>query len=206
MRKAVESLVARGPVEIRRGKGTFVTDSRIQQQLTELSGFRGGQRWRAGPTSHRAGAGQADRQNPPTPWRNNWRCPSARRVYRIERVRLADGVPLSLDETYLPWRWAKKSSSTIWKPNPSSPCWKIIHEPAAGSKQLPARGHPLPTRVSRRPWTLPPGRTIFLIERTSYCAGPRPIDYEKRYYRGDLIQSLLPAAPPSARLIAGWPP
>jgi GntR family transcriptional regulator len=33
-----------------------------------------------------------------------------------------------------------------------------------------------------------PGSPIFLIERTSYCEGLKPIDYEKLYYRGDLIK------------------
>jgi GntR family transcriptional regulator len=32
------------------------------------------------------------------------------------------------------------------------------------------------------------GSPIFLIERTSYCAGHQPIDYEKLYYRGDQIR------------------
>jgi len=32
------------------------------------------------------------------------------------------------------------------------------------------------------------GRPIFLIERTSYCEGHEPIDYEKLYYHGDQIQ------------------
>jgi GntR family transcriptional regulator len=39
VRKAVENLVARGLVEIRRGKGTFVTKPKIRQDLTQLSGF-----------------------------------------------------------------------------------------------------------------------------------------------------------------------
>lgn len=32
------------------------------------------------------------------------------------------------------------------------------------------------------------GSPIFLIERTSYTAGNRPVDYEKLHYRGDLIR------------------
>jgi multidrug efflux pump subunit AcrA (membrane-fusion protein) len=32
------------------------------------------------------------------------------------------------------------------------------------------------------------GSALFLIERTSYCAGPRPVDYEKLYYRGDMVR------------------
>src|SRR5690606_23529215 len=39
IRKAVEGLVARGRLEIRRGKGTYVAEPRIRQELTELSGF-----------------------------------------------------------------------------------------------------------------------------------------------------------------------
>jgi len=40
-----------------------------------------------------------------------------------------------------------------------------------------------------------PGSPIFLIERTSYSIGHRPIDYEKLHYRGDHIRfktSLMP--------------
>jgi GntR family transcriptional regulator len=31
------------------------------------------------------------------------------------------------------------------------------------------------------------GSPIFLIERTSFCEGHKPIDYEKLHYRGDHI-------------------
>src|ERR1700751_2529430 len=39
IRAAIQSLVQRGLVEIRRGKGTFVTHPKITQELTELTGF-----------------------------------------------------------------------------------------------------------------------------------------------------------------------
>lgn len=32
------------------------------------------------------------------------------------------------------------------------------------------------------------GSAIFLIERTSYSEGGRPVDYEKLYYRGDMVR------------------
>jgi GntR family transcriptional regulator len=32
------------------------------------------------------------------------------------------------------------------------------------------------------------GSPIFLIERTSYTTGSRPVDYESLHYRGDLIR------------------
>src|SRR5258708_8684557 len=39
IRTAIQSLLAQGLVEIRRGKGTFVTQPTIAQELTELTGF-----------------------------------------------------------------------------------------------------------------------------------------------------------------------
>ena len=37
VRKAIQNLVERGLVEVRRGRGTFVTQPKITQELTELS-------------------------------------------------------------------------------------------------------------------------------------------------------------------------
>jgi GntR family transcriptional regulator len=39
VRRAIQNLVSRGLVEIRRRKGTFVAAPKITQELTELSGF-----------------------------------------------------------------------------------------------------------------------------------------------------------------------
>jgi len=39
IRKTIQNLANSGLIEIRRGKGTFVTQPKITQELTELSGF-----------------------------------------------------------------------------------------------------------------------------------------------------------------------
>src|SRR5260221_7161398 len=39
VRKAIQNLIERGLVEVRRGRGTFVTQPKITQELTELTGF-----------------------------------------------------------------------------------------------------------------------------------------------------------------------
>jgi GntR family transcriptional regulator len=42
--------------------------------------------------------------------------------------------------------------------------------------------------VAAQALQVPIGSPIFLIERTSYTSGNRPVDYERLHYRGDLIR------------------
>src|ERR1700686_2309923 len=39
VRQTIQNLIRRGLIEIRRGKGTFVLQPKITQELTQLSGF-----------------------------------------------------------------------------------------------------------------------------------------------------------------------
>src|ERR1700759_4750674 len=100
VRTAVQSLIGRGLVEIRRGKGTFVTEPVICQELTALTGFVEDMRALGKKPSARlvdrrlvAASETVARQ---------LAVQRGASVARIQRVRLADGSPLSFDETYLP--------------------------------------------------------------------------------------------------------
>jgi GntR family transcriptional regulator len=99
LRKAIQNLVERGLVAVRRGKGTFVTQPKVTQELTELTGFEEDMR-----TLGRT----------PTARLLNKRIVAADEsvahhlalapgtlVVRLQRVRLADRVVMSFDETYL---------------------------------------------------------------------------------------------------------
>src|SRR6202046_2446871 len=100
IRTAIQSLVARGLVEIRRGKGTFVSQPAITQELTELTGFVEDMQ----ALGRQPSARLVDRRMVAAS-ETVARQLSLRRgatVVRIQRVRLADGIPLSFDETYLP--------------------------------------------------------------------------------------------------------
>ena len=58
---------------------------------------------------------------------------------------------------------------------------------AAASRLGPALEQPA-VPVTTLALQVPPGSPIFLIERTSYTTGNRPVDYERLHYRGDLIR------------------
>src|ERR1700746_170170 len=100
IRQAIQNLIRRGLIEIRRGKGTFVTLPKISQELTELTGFVEDMK----VLGRHASARLIDQQIVPADESvaRGLGLAVGTLVVRIQRVRLADKMPLSFDETYLP--------------------------------------------------------------------------------------------------------
>src|SRR5258708_17791210 len=100
IRQTIQNLMRRGLVEIRRGKGTFVLQPKITQELTELSGFVEDMQ----SLGRQASARLLDKQIVPASGSvaRHLAISLGTLVVRIQRVRLADKAPLSFDETYLP--------------------------------------------------------------------------------------------------------
>lgn len=194
VRKAIQNLVARGLAETRHGLGTFVTRPRAIQPLTALSGFvedmeAQGRRATARlvgttvvPADEVVAAHLA--LKPGTP------------VVRIERIRLADGIPFSFDETFLPEAIGHKILTHDLE---SMPIFTLLEE----TYRLPLKEAAYALEAVAAPdhiaphLHLPPGAPIFLVERTSYGQDDTPLDYERLSYRGDLVrfETRLPRLP-----------
>ncbi len=185
VRKAVENLVARGLVEIRRGRGTFVTQPKILQELTQLTGFAEDMVVLGRHPSSRL----LDKRivNADVTVAQHLDLTPGTAVYRIERVRLADGIPMSFDETYLPVEIGEKVVSNNLD---AEPIFDLLENKYAlplieARYQLEAV---VADRRVARALEVEPGAAIFLIERTSFTDEQKPVDYEKLYYRGDAIR------------------
>jgi GntR family transcriptional regulator len=185
IRATIQNLVRQGLVEIRRGKGTFVARPRITQELTELTGFVEDMR----VLGRHATARVLNKEVLPATElvARQLALPVGTDVVRILRVRLADGVPLSFDETYLPEELGRKVMANDLA---TEPIFSLL-EQRYDTKLLEAE-YQLEASVADAAVALalgvPPGSPIFLIERTSYSIGHRPVDYEKLHYRGDWIR------------------
>jgi GntR family transcriptional regulator len=185
VRKAIQNLVERGLVEVRRGKGTFVTQPKITQELTELTGFvEDMQALGRTPTARLldkriVAADEAVAHHlGVTP---------GTLVVRLQRVRLADGVPMSFDETYLPRKIGEKVAENDLEAEPVFALLENKYDTPlveAEYKLEAAAADPAAAQALQ----MPLGSPIFLIERTSYTTGNRPVDYERLHYRGDLIR------------------
>jgi GntR family transcriptional regulator len=113
--------------------------------------------------------------------------PQGSPVVRIQRVRLADGHPLSFDETYLPKELGRKITTNNLEANP---IFSLLEEKyntplIEAEYRLEAS---CADSTAATALDIEIGSPIFLIERTSYSIGHRPVDYEKLHYRGDRIR------------------
>lgn len=185
IRTAIQSLIARGLVEIRRGKGTFVTQPVLIQELTELTGFVEDMQALGRDPSAKVLDRRIVAASETVARQLSLQRGTA--VARIQRVRWADGVPLSFDETYLPHNLGEKIMAddlenqaifSLLEQKHSTPLLDAEYRLAA----VASHG------TVARALGINPGSPIFLIERTTFSDNRRPVDYERLYYRGDHIR------------------
>jgi GntR family transcriptional regulator len=208
VRRAIQNLIHRGMVEIRRGRGTFVLAPKVSHELTKLTGFVEDMDTHGRKASaHVVSQGEVAANLPVA---RHLGISRGTRVMRIERVRLADSVPMSFDETYLPLEIGRKIVRNDLR---VMPIFTLLEEKygiplveadysldaAAASAHVAEALH------------IPEGSPILRIERTSFTTEEKPIDYEILSYRGDLIRFVTrlarhrkrepaqPAAPPRLR-------
>jgi GntR family transcriptional regulator len=185
VRKAIQELERLGLIEIRRGRGTFVRTEKITQEFTELTGFvedmvaMGLQ-----PSARVLGKATVEASEEVA---RQLRVPMGTEVMQIRRVRMADDVAMSLDETYLPIDLGRK---VVENDLEVYPIFSLLegkyHTPlleadyrleAISADQRVAEAIGIEVRSP-----------ILLIERVSYSLDQRPVDYEKLFYRGDKIR------------------
>jgi GntR family transcriptional regulator len=185
IRKAIENLVSRGLLRIERGRGTFVAEPKITQELRELTGFVEDMHALGRVPTARLLDKQAMLADKAVARRLDLAPGSL--VMRFHRVRLADGRPVSFDETYLPHELGEKVAGHDLD---QEPIFALLEQRygvalADADYQLEATtAGPLAAAALG----VEVGAPVFLIERTSYTADGRPIDFERLYYRGDQIR------------------
>jgi GntR family transcriptional regulator len=185
IRRAIQNLIQRGIVEIQRGRGTFVLAPKISQELTNLTGFVEDM-----DTHGRTASARVVSQGMVVASARVARqlgISKGTRVMRIERVRLADAVPMSFDETYLPLDIGRKIVRNDLR---VIPIFTLLEEKygvplTEAQYRLEAAAASAPVAKALE---VAEGTPIFRIERTSFTTDGKPIDYEMLSYRGDLIQ------------------
>ncbi len=97
VRQALKHLADRGMVEARVGQGTFVGAPRLQQQLSTLTGFT--EEMEKQGRKAASIVVEAAARTPDAETAQALELPAGATVWRIARVRLADGEPVALETT-----------------------------------------------------------------------------------------------------------
>jgi GntR family transcriptional regulator len=181
-RAAMSNLVADGYLYSVPGKGTFVSNPKMRQELLELTSFTEDMRNRGlKPGSRLLDIGVTHQASEKI--YRTLELPVGEDLIRIHRLRTADGVPMCLETSYLPRSYVP---------------WLLEEDFESGSLYLGLESHGielvraeehLEATVVRETeselLTVPVGSPALLIERTTYTEGDRPIEYVKSLYRGD---------------------
>lgn len=180
VRKAFSDLVAEGVLVQRRGSGTYVNtpSRRIEQPLSRLTSFSEDMKLRGLKTD----ADWIDRSSGlPTPEEAlKLSLSPGDQVSRFHRLRRADGIPMAIELAVIPQRFL---------PDPFSVTGSLYNElsergfrPVRALQRLHATA--LSASDAKR-LDLPTGSPALFIERISYLADGRIVEYTRSLYRGD---------------------
>jgi GntR family transcriptional regulator len=195
VREAIGQLAQEGRLDRVHGKGTFVASPRVESQL-HLASFTEDMRRRgltpatvvlaAEVAEAPAGAAAALRLGPGEP------------AYRLERLRLADGLPIALEESWLP----VEPLPGLLDHDLAGSVYSLLAGPYglpldSGSQTVWAEGA---DESQARLLRVDPGAPLLVFRRTS-SAGARPLEHVTSWYRGDRYQvqmELSPHHPPAS--------
>ena len=180
VRKAFSELVAEGVLVQRRGSGTYVNGParRIEQPLSRLTSFSEDMKLRGLKTD----ADWLSRSSGlPTPEEAlKLSLSPGEHVSRFHRLRRSDGIPLAIELAVIPHRFL---------PDPQSVGGSLYAalearglKPVRALQRLHATALAAPEAKLLH---LPEGSPALFIERISYLADGRTVEYTRSHYRGD---------------------
>lgn len=181
-RAAISKLVTDGYLHAVPGKGTFVSDPKLRQDLLELTSFTEDMRRRGLTPGARllevdVEASASDRI------RRTLRLSVEDQVVRVSRLRTADGQPMCVETSYLP------RAVVPWLPENDlgkESLYRVLED--RGIELVKAEEHLEATLVTEGEsalLTVPAGSPALLVERITYTDGDEPVEYVKSLYRGD---------------------
>lgn len=190
-RRAVSDLVAEGLLLRRPGIGTFVIGRKFLRNPGSLSSF-----WEAtAALGMRPSSLLAGKETIPAPGdiAELLEIPEEQPIYRIRRVRLADGEPLAYHIAHVP---ARLFSSLMKEDLANQSLYALYrrygYAPAGGEQSIEARS--VEAEVAKL-LSLPVGSPVLYLQRITRSADGKPIEVVLAYVRSDAYVIHMPLHP-----------
>jgi GntR family transcriptional regulator len=184
-RQAVRALVDLGLIYSKQGKGTFLSRTKVEKNFRRVLSFTEemklrGSRSRSRVLSLRLGA-------PGREVRKALELNAGEKVYRVHRVRIADGVPMGVECSWLP-ALSCPDLPRVFEPDAS--LYRTLAErygiqlTSANEVVEVGKASAEESRLLR----IAPRSPVFLFTRTSFLESGKPAEYVKSTFRGDRYQ------------------
>lgn len=182
VRQALDMLVKDGLIYRQRGKGTFVAHPPIEQATTRIISFTDDMRRRGFEPG--TAVLQAELLPAPQSLAEPLRVPAGEELAHIQRLRLADGEPLAIEDSYLIHRYCPGILGHDYASKPLRETLEGIYgvRMARASQIIRAISA---TAALAEPLGVKRGAPVLALERTSFSDAGMPVEFLRIYYRGD---------------------
>lgn len=184
VKQAVGALVNEGLLVRRRGKGTFVARPKLRQDLSSLTSFTEDMRRRGLVPGAKVLKKEIVKVKAASFLTKKIDVVEGTEVMLIERVRTANGEPLALEALYIPYNVCPQLlHADLESISIGAFLKKEYHLEPAGADQLLEAG--LANRQVAGILKIPEGSPVLRVERVTYLADGRRIEYTTSVYRSD---------------------
>lgn len=186
-RQAIENLVQEGFIYRVKGRGTFVAEKKIEQRIQGLNSFSEdmisrGMKPSSELVSFRIAKALKNVQSALS-------LKDGAEVYEIERVRLADSVPIALEISYFPTQWI----SGLKEEDLKNSLYKFLEEKV--SLRIESAEQSLEASVANNKESealhIEKGAPVLILNRKSVLVDGTPIELTKSVYRADRYKYLI---------------
>jgi GntR family transcriptional regulator len=182
VRQVLDMLSNEGLIYRQQGRGTFVAHPTVEQALVRIISFTEDMRQRGvRPGTEVLSSGLIPA---PQDIAEKLEIEPGEELARLERLRLADGEPMSIEESHLVHRYCPGVLEGNYASNPL----REALERDYGIRWTHAKQTIRAISASRnlaRLLSVPPHSALLYIERVSYSQQNTPVEFLRIYYRGD---------------------
>jgi GntR family transcriptional regulator len=193
-RQALKGLCDDGIAYSRRGRGTFVADSKQEISISQLLSFTQEMKSRGAAPSSRVLSFATGVANPEET--RALQLTRGEKVFRLRRVRQADSVPMGVENSCLPYRLCPDLQKTLV---PRASLYETLarHYGVHLGEATEVVEAGLASPQAARWLQITQGSPVFLFTRICYLKSGQPVEYVRSVYRGDRykIVSRLTAQP-----------
>lgn len=181
-RQALKSLCELGVTYSQRGRGTFVSEIKLEKNFRQALSFSEEMQARGERPQSRVLSFEVTDATPDVA--EALHLPSGDKVFSLRRVRLAGSSPMGIEWTRLPLRLCE---DLIGRLDPDRSLYRTLQE--CYGIQIVMAEEVVEASVARADEShllgIKRGNPVFVVTRTSYDHGGRPVEYVKSTYRGD---------------------